>query len=182
MAELLGGQGRVLLLRYQEGSESTRQREEGFLERLAQHPGVQVVSSDQYAGPTRDTAKRASENLLNRYGAEIEGIFTSNESATVGMLLALQDIEKAGTISFVGFDASETLLTALQDGDLQGLVVQNPMRMGYLGVLTMVNHLLGQSVEKRVDTGVTLITAETMVDPAMQELLYPPIDRYLNGQ
>jgi ribose transport system substrate-binding protein len=182
MAELLGGQGRVLLLRYLEGSESTREREEGFLERLAQHPGVQVVASDQYAGPTRDTAKRASENLLNRYGDEIEGIFTPNESATVGMLLALQDIERAGNIAFVGFDASETLVKALQDGDIQGLVVQNPMRMGYLGVQTMVNHLLGRPVEKRVDTGVTVITAETMNDPAVQELLHPPLDRYLNGQ
>jgi ribose transport system substrate-binding protein len=182
MAELLGGEGRVLLLRYQEGSASTREREEGFLERRrSQHPGVQVVTSDQYAGATRETAKRTSENLLNRYGDEIEGIFTPNESSTVGMLLALQDIGKAGNIAFVGFDASETLVNALRDGELQGLVVQNPMRMGYLGVRTMVDHLLGNPVEKRVDTGVTVITTETVDAPAVQELLDPPIERYLDG-
>ena len=45
-----------------------------------------------YAGATRDTAKRASENLLNRFGDEVQGIFTPNESSTAGMLLALQDI------------------------------------------------------------------------------------------
>jgi ribose transport system substrate-binding protein len=182
MAELLGGEGSVLLLRYQEGSASTRDREEGFLEQLrSQHPGVRVVSSDQYAGATRETAKRASENLLNRYGDEIDGIFTPNESSTIGMLLALQDIGRAGNIPFVGFDAVETLVNALRAGQLQGLVVQNPMRMGYLGVRTMVDHLLGNPVEKRVDTGVTVITTETMDAPAVQELLDPPIDRYLDG-
>ena len=31
MAEILGGEGRVILLRYQEGSASTDKREEGFL-------------------------------------------------------------------------------------------------------------------------------------------------------
>jgi ribose transport system substrate-binding protein len=166
-----------------EGSASTREREEGFLEQLAaNYPGVQVISSDQYAGATRDTAKRASENLLNQYGAEIEGIFTPNESATTGMLLALQDIGRAGAVPFVGFDSTEMLVESLQKGELQGLVVQNPMRMGYLGVRTMVEHLQGVAVERLIDTGVTVVTPENMNDPAMQDLLTPPIERYLGGQ
>ena len=94
-----GGKGKVLVLRYQEGSDSTEQREKGFLDKLkSAYPGITVVSSDQYAGATRETAKRASENLLNRFGADLDGIFTANESSTVGMLLALQDIAKAGKI------------------------------------------------------------------------------------
>src|SRR2546430_1024449 len=65
MGQLLGGKGKVLLLRYAEGSASTHEREVGFLEALrAKYPAMEVVSSDQYAGPTRETAKRASENLL----------------------------------------------------------------------------------------------------------------------
>jgi ribose transport system substrate-binding protein len=64
MGRLLDGEGRVLLLRYQEGSASTTAREEGFLARLAEGwPGIEVVSSDQHAGPTRETAKSAAENL-----------------------------------------------------------------------------------------------------------------------
>jgi len=183
MGELLGGEGNVLLLRYMEGSASTREREEGFLEQLsASFPGVRVISSDQYAGATRDTAKRASENLLNRYGLEIEGIFTANESSTTGMLLALQDIGRAGTLPFVGFDSTEMLVDALRKGELQGLVVQNPMRMGYLGVRTMVEHLQGVVVERLIDTGVTVVTPENMDDPAVQDLLAPPIERYLGRQ
>ena len=95
MGEVLKGTGTVLMLRYQEGSAATEERERGFLEELkTTYPGVTVISSDQYAGATRDTAKRTSENLLNRYGDKVNGIFTPNESSTAGMLLALQDIQQ----------------------------------------------------------------------------------------
>jgi ribose transport system substrate-binding protein len=179
LGALLGGKGKVLLLRYAEGSASTHAREEGFLEELRKFPDITLVSSDQYAGPTRETAKRASENLLNRFGADLQGIFTPNESATVGMLLALQDVGRAGKIKLVGFDAGRTLVDALRARQLDGLVVQNPMRMGYLGVKTMVDHLSGRPVERRVDTGVMLVTADNIESAAAKELLNPPLDRYL---
>src|SRR5206468_2595540 len=139
-------------------------------------PGVTLVSSDQYAGATRETAKRASENLLNRFGADVQGIFTPNESSTVGMLLALQDIGKAGRVRFVGFDASQTLLTALRAGQIQGLVAQNPMRMGYLGVKTMVDHLRGRPVSKLVDTGVILVTPQNVDSARVKDVVSPPLD------
>jgi ribose transport system substrate-binding protein len=178
LGELVGGKGNVLLLRYAEGSASTHDREEGFLEQLrARYPDVRVISSDQYAGPTRETAKRASENLLNRYGAEVQGIFTVNETATIGMLLALQDIGRAGQIKFVGFDASQLLVDALRAQQLHGLVVQNPVKMGYLGVKTMVDHLQGKNVEKRIDTGVMLVTPESLDSEEVKALLNPSLQR-----
>jgi len=181
MGALLGGKGKVLLLRYQEGSASTTEREVGFLNRLKEKfPGITLISSDQYAGPTRDTGKRASENLLNRYANDIQGVFCVNESSTHGMLLALQDIGKAGKISFIGFDASQTFIDAIEAGQMHGLVVQNPMNMGYLGVLRMVDHLQGKPVDKRIDTGVWMITKENLSEPATAELLHPPVERYLN--
>lgn len=181
MGELLGGKGKVLLLRYQEGSASTTEREVGFLNRLKQKfPGITLISSDQYAGPTRDTGKRASENLLNRYGNQIQGVFCVNESSTHGMLLALQDVGKAGKISFIGFDASQTFTDAIDAGQMHGLVVQNPLNMGYLGVMRMVDHLQGRPVESRIDTGVWMITKENLKEPATAELLRPPVERYLN--
>lgn len=181
LGQLLGGTGKVLLLRYQEGSASTTDRENGFLARMkAAHPAIQVISSDQYAGPTRDTAKRASENLLNRFGAELQGIFCVNESSTAGMLLALQDIGRAGKVPFVGFDSSQAFIDAVRTDQLQGLVVQNPLNMGYLGVKTIVAHLQDQSVERRVDTGVWLISKENIDTPESQTLLKPPVDEFLN--
>jgi len=180
MGELLGGKGKVLMLRYQEGSASTQQREAGFVNELkAKYPGIELISSEQYAGPTRDTAKRASENLLNRYVNDIQGVFTPNESSTAGMLLALQDIDKAGKLTFVGFDTSQTFIDAMRNKQLHGIVVQNPFNMGYLGVKTMVNKLLGQPLEKRVDTGVLMITPDNLDAAETQELLHPPLDKYL---
>jgi ribose transport system substrate-binding protein len=179
MARLLGGKGKVLLLRYQEGVFSTEQREKGFEEKIRTFPGITLISSNQYAGATRDTAKTATENLLNRYGNEIDGLFTPNESSTAGALLALEDAGKAGRIRFLGFDASDVFVQAMRDGKLHGIVVQNPFRMGELGVKTVVAHLMGKPVDKRVDTGVTLITPANLDTPDAQTLLHPPLAQYL---
>src|SRR4029078_6205701 len=98
LGELLGGKGKVILLRYAEGSASTEEREAGFLQEMkAKYPNIEIISSDQHAGATRDTAKTASENLLNRFGDQVQGIFCPNESTTARMLLALHDHAQAGT-------------------------------------------------------------------------------------
>lgn len=180
MGELLNGKGKVLMLRYMEGSASTQDREAGFTERLKEkYPGIELVSSAQYAGATRDTAKRASENILTTFAEQVQGIFTPNESSTAGMLLALQDINKAGKITFVGFDASDTFIEAMKTKQLQGIVVQNPFNMGYLGVRTMVESLQGTKVGKRIDTGVTMVTLDNLNSPEIQTLLHPPLEQYL---
>jgi ribose transport system substrate-binding protein len=180
MGQLLNGKGKVLVLRYAEGSASTTEREEGFLSQIqSKFPGIELVSTNQYAGATRDTAKRASENLLNQFGDQIQGIFTPNESSTAGMLLALQDIGKAGKVSFVGFDSSQTFIDALNANQLHGIVVQNPFNMGYLGVRTMVENLQGKPVNKKIDTGVMLVTKDNMETPEVKALLHPPLDQYL---
>ena len=180
LGDLLGGKGKVILLRYAEGSASTQEREDGFLQEMKQkYPGVQLISTDQYAGATRDTAKRASENLLNRFGDEVQGIFCPNESTTAGMLSALQDSGKAGKVMFVGFDTSQMFIDAMRAKQLHGIVVQNPFNMGYLGVRTMFESLQGKTVDKRIDTGVTIITPDNLDSAETQTLLHPPLDQYL---
>ena len=181
LGRLLDGTGNVILLRYDVGSASTEEREAGFLEVMQKDfPAIKLISTDQHAGATRDTAKRAAENLLNRFGPGVNGVFTPNESSASGMLLALRDAGLAGgKVKFVGFDASETLKAGLKAGDLQGVVVQNPFRMGYLGVKAVVAVLRGQKVEPVVDTGVAFATRDNMNEAAIAELLSPPIDQYL---
>jgi len=183
LASRLNGRGKVVMLRYQEGSASTMERERGFLEAIAKFPGIQLVSANQYGGATTESAYKASENLLNplKQGGKltIDGIFCPNESTTFGMLRALQDGGLAGTVIFVGFDSSEKLVEALRSGAIHGLILQNPMKMGYLGVKTLVAHLRGETVEKRIDTGVTLVTPENMDDPEIKELLAPDLKPWL---
>ena len=180
LGELLGGKGKVILLRYAEGSASTQDREDGFLQEIKQkYPNIELLSTDQYAGATRDTAKRASENLLNRFGDDVQGIFCPNESTTAGMLSALQDAGKAGKVMFVGFDTSQSFIDAMRAKQLHGIVVQNPFNMGYLGVRTMVDSSQGKTVEKRIDTGVIMITPDNLDAAETQALLHPPLDQYL---
>jgi ribose transport system substrate-binding protein len=182
LGKLLEGKGNVILLRYAVGSASTEAREAGFLETLkSKFPEIKLISSDQYAGATRETAYQASQNLLNRFGREVNGVFCPNEPSTIAMTKALRDIGKAGgQVKMIGFDAGSQSVADMKSGDVQGLVVQNPVRMGYLGVTTLVKHLQGQKVEKRIDTGVVLVTPENMEQPDIKELLNPPLAKYLD--
>jgi ribose transport system substrate-binding protein len=116
MGEVLGGKGKVLMLRYQEGSASTQEREAGFLETIrGTYPGIQVVSSDQYAGPTR-TAKRAAESPEPLRG-QLQGIFLT--VIDYQQPLAPQDMGSANKIKLVGFDESDPT-DALRNGQLRG--------------------------------------------------------------
>jgi len=180
MAGLLGGKGKVLLLRYEQGSASTNERTKGFVERIKQvYHGMEVISPDDYAGTTREAARQASADLVARHAEQIQGIFTTNESSTAGMLMALQSMQKAGKMVLVGFDSSDVYLDAMRYKQLHGLVVQDPFRMGELAVKTIVDHLDGKPVQKRVDTGVTMVTPENMDTPDAKRLLHPPLTEYL---
>ena len=185
MVETLGGSGRVIMLRYQEGSASTMKREQGFMDVMAENPEMNVVSSNQHAGATAELAYQTSENLLARFEAadgslEVDGIYCPNESSAFGMLRALQDAGLTGSVKLIGFDASEQMVRGLENGEFDALVLQDPLNMAYLGVKTMVAHLRGEPTEKRIDTGVTLVISDNMNEPKMQELLRPDVDRWLN--
>jgi len=178
LARLLGGKGNVVVLRYLVGSASNERREEGFLAEMARHSGIRVVSSDQYGGPTVETAMTAAEALLAKFGpGQVQGIFCPNEPMAWGTLRALEAARRAGSVKLVAFDTSDRLLEAMDKGYLDGLVLQDPVRMGYEGVRTVVQHIRGHEVPRRIDTGVVLATPENRGDPEVARLLHPPIDR-----
>jgi len=176
---LLEGRGKIIMMRYQEGSAATAEREAGFLDTIkARFPGFDIISDNQYSGATTESAYRTSENLFNRFTA-FDGIFTPNESSTFGCLRALQDRDMSGKVVHVGFDTSSKLVAALRSGEIQGLSLQNPFNMGYLSVKTAVAHLRGEAVERMIDTGVTLATPENMDDPEVRSLLLHDFSGYL---
>jgi len=175
LGELLQGQGRIFRIRYQAGSASTTDRENGFLETLTKEfPAVKVLVQDQYTGPTTETAYQLAENLLGRF-PDVDGIFCPNESSTFGTLRALQESRLAGKVKFVGFDSSPKLVQGLRDGHLHGLILQNPVKMGYLGVTELVKAIRGEKIPGRVDTGVTLATKENMDSAEIKALLSPDL-------
>jgi ribose transport system substrate-binding protein len=182
MIQLLGGRGKVAVLRYQEGSASTHERESGFLEAVQKVPEIELVSDNQYGGATTETAASASESLLlakNAASGGINGIFTPNESTTFGMLRALENTKLDGKLKFIGFDASDKLVEGVKRGAIDGLVLQNPFNMGYLAVKAMTAKLRGQPVEARTDTGAQLLDRTNLDQPVMQELIRPDLARWL---
>jgi len=181
LGALLHGSGKVILLRIQVGSAAGVEREEGFLEVMRRDfPGIDLISTEEHGGATRDTAFTASENLLGRFGQEVTGIFTPNESTTVGMLLALRESGlNAGKIKFVGFDASGTLVDAVKSGEIQGLVVQDPFMIGYLSVKAIVAVLHGEKTPANVATRLGFVTRENLNDPEIVEMIHPPLDQWL---
>jgi ribose transport system substrate-binding protein len=184
LGEILGGKGKVIMMRYMEGSASTENREAGFLEAMESLPGIEVVSHEQYGGATKAEAQKTSENLLLRFKdgdgkLTVDGIFCPNESTTYGMLQALRRQRLAGSVKFVGFDTSPSLIEGLRQDEIHGLVAQNPMRMGYLGVKTIVEHLRGQKVDSLIDTGVAFIRPEDLEKKEVMDLIAPDLDQWL---
>lgn len=170
LARILGGKGKVVLLRYSEGSESTAEREEGFLSVMKKNPGIEMTVTNRYAGATISQAQDSAMNLIDKI-KDADAVFCPNESSAVGMLFALRQNGLAGHKKFVGFDASATLLQALKKGEIQALVAQNPQQMGYLGVKTAVAALRKQKFDTRIDTGCVLVTKENMDQPEIKTVL-----------
>ena len=184
MGKMLNGKGKVVVLRFVEGSSSTEKRANGFIEGIKEFPGIEVVSDEQYAGATKSTGQQTSENLLLRFRDEngnltFDGVFCTNESSTYGMMMALRRLQLAKTVKFIGFDASDPLIEGLKNGEIQGIIIQNPFKIGYLGVKTMCDVLNGKKVAKRIDTGVSFLTLDNLNDPKIQEIIHPDLDKWL---
>jgi ribose transport system substrate-binding protein len=173
LANLLKGKGKVVLLRHIKGQANTTEREEGFLESLSEYQNIRVIEKDHYAGGTSDEAKKVSKNLLSQL-KEADGVFCPNETSTLGMLYALREANLAGKIEFVGFDAPAPVVEALEKGEISAVIGQDPSRMGFEGVKTMVDHIRGKAIPLNVDIGVHVITRKNLNDPDIQKLLALP--------
>jgi ABC-type sugar transport system substrate-binding protein len=164
----------VILLRYKTGSESTEQREKGFLDTLRkEYPEIHILVDNQYAGTTRDEALSNAQNVLTKYKGRATGIFAVCEPNAAGVLQALRDGGLEGKIKFIAFDSGEALIEGLRKDELHGIVLQDPVKMGYLGVKTMVEHLEGKKVEKRIATGEYVATPENMETADIKKVLNP---------
>lgn len=166
----------IVLLRYDLGHASTDARERGFLAALEER-GLSgaLLSDNQYASSTRESAQMKSEALLNQYRDQVNAVFCPNESSVYGMLQALRRTGLLGKVFLVGFDATPALVEALRQEELHGLVLQDPVRMGYLGVMHAVGILQGTVPEKRIDTGAWVATAQNMDEPEIKQRLSPDL-------
>ncbi|HPZ84396.1 MAG TPA: substrate-binding domain-containing protein, partial [Thermogutta sp.] len=179
LAELLGEKkGRVMVLRFVQGTGSTEARAEGFIE-TAKAAGFEIVADpypeDATVAGCKKTAANTLEGFVKNNELQLDGIFACNDRSTLGMLAALDDLRKSGVkvnAKFIGFDFTPRLVEAIQQGDIDALIAQNPRKMGRLAVETLVSYLRGQQVPKYIDTGVEVVTRSRLEsDPAIRQLV-----------
>jgi len=170
MGKILGGKGKIVVVKYAPGSASTMKREDGFINTIEKEfPEIEIVDS-KYGLDTVETSLQAAEDLLTK-NVELDGIFACNESTSVGTLRALQSQRRAGKMKMIGFDAGGLLIEGVKAGIVDSLVVQNPYKMGYEGVRVLIATLDGKKVDMRVDTGVMLVTKDNLETPEIRALL-----------
>jgi ribose transport system substrate-binding protein len=169
MGEILGGKGNVIVLKYVPGSASTTDRENGFIDTIQKEfPGIKIVDS-KYGQDTVETALQAAEDMLTK-NQNVQGFYACNAPTAVAALQALQT-QKRSEIKMVGFDAEKALIDGLKAGQIDALIVQNPFKMGYEGVKAVAMSIKGQPVEKKIDTGVEVVTKPALEKPEIKTLL-----------
>jgi ribose transport system substrate-binding protein len=170
---------RLVLFRYAVGSQATEEREKGFEDTVNKEcPDVVWVSTNKYAGTTRDSAMREAGPLIHQYGDKMDAIFAPNESSASGAIDVLRSQQLNKKILVMAFDASKPLLQSIRDGDAVGSILQDPYRMGYLSTWCCVRYILGEDVNAgRTDldlgTGETVVTRENVDDEKTLGLFDP---------
>ncbi len=178
LARLIGGKGTVGVILHAPGSYSTMDREQGFQDLIArEYPRIKIVAQ-QYgmADPARSRA--AAENILTAY-PRLDALFASTEPSSAGATLAIKARGLAGKMKFVAFDSSENMIQDLKSGAIDAMVVQDPFRIGYEAVQTLVDKLNGKQPPKRMDLSAQLIRREDLERAEVQQLLFPGIRTHL---
>jgi ribose transport system substrate-binding protein len=158
LVDRLAGKGEVALISGVPGNESQDARAQGFIDAVAQVPGLKLVAQ-QPANSERSLGLTVMENILTAH-PDVKGVFATNDQMALGAMEALDARGLRGKVAIVGFDATKEAVQATVDGKLAGSVAQNPRAMGEKGVEAALAALDGRPVEKRIDTGTELVTKE----------------------
>jgi len=174
LARILGGKGNIVILRYRaDQSNNITNREEGFLEAIAKFKNIHVIEMNHFVSGTVNEARDESMKIADKL-READGVFCSYEQSTMGMLLALQKLNLAGKINFVGFDTPAPAIEALKKGEISALIAQDPARMGYICIKTIVDKIRGKKIDLNVDVNVHVVTRGNINNPDIQKVLALP--------
>ena len=168
MVKALKGKGRVAVLRFSKDVTTTTSRANGFIKEAVKG-GLEIVV-DEYLGTMVGDARRKTLKILKKAG-NVDGIFTPNESTTMGTIASLRELNMAGKVIHIGFDSSEFMIKALKSNHMYGFVVQRPFEMGYQGVHTVYQAIQGKGVKNKIDTRVVFVNRENLTNTKIKEML-----------
>jgi ribose transport system substrate-binding protein len=179
LARLTGGEGDVALLMHAPGSQSTMDREKGFEDTLAKEfPKLRIVAR-QFGQSDRAKSRAVAENFLAG-NPKLKGIFASAEPGSIGAALAVKARSLEGKVKLVTFDSSDTLIEHLREGVIQTMIVQDPFKIGYESVRTLVDKLAGKTPPKRMDLSAAIVHKEDLDRPETRKLLFPDVRKIVS--
>lgn len=158
IVKALGGTGKVAVIRGILGVATHEERVAGFEDAIREAPGIELVAM-QPANSERPLGMTVMENILTSH-LELNAVFVTNDQMALGAMEAIAARHLNGKVLLVGFDAGQEAVRAVKAGRMSAVVAQHPYEMGRQGVEAAVRLLNGETVEKRIDTGTTLITRE----------------------
>lgn len=168
VSEQLGGTGRIAMIGFPNVT-STLQREQGFLEELKSHPGIELVANSGEA-LERSTALTAAETILQG-NPDIDAIFGVNESGALGALSAATASGK--NILILGVDATPDILDAIKNETaVKATIAQDPYKMGYQAVEAAVNLLEGKTQERVIPVEIELVDQSNVDNIIEREAQY----------
>ncbi len=176
LGKLLHGKGKIVMVKTVPGGASTTAREDGFRHELNElYPNIKILD-ERYGMASIAQSLNVTENMLTAH-PDLDGMFCSNESGTAGAAQALKG--RRSKITLVGFDSSPTLLSLMQEGWINSLVIQDPFRMGETAFTEAVDALRGEKTPKKIFLPPHLLDLGNLHDPAIQQQLYPDLKKYL---
>jgi ribose transport system substrate-binding protein len=146
---------KVILLDGAPGNPTMTDRCDGA-KQVLEAAGV-VIAARQPAYSDREKAYTVTQNILQST-PDVAGVFAGNDEEALGALRALKQAGKS--VPVIGVDANADNLKAILAGDLYGSIAQGNYDMGRLGIEKALEAIAGKTIEKRIDSGATLITKD----------------------
>jgi ribose transport system substrate-binding protein len=162
MATLVPKGGKVITFDFAPTNDNGQTRQKGFEDR-AKELGLDVLPEQPLPALSLDAGRQAMEDLLVSE-PDIKGVFSFNQLVIQGAYQALEQQGKTDDVALVGFDLDPVSYKMVADGKIDALVVQDPYRMGYDGMNTVLTFLTGGEVEEFIGLGTTLLTKENVAD------------------
>jgi ribose transport system substrate-binding protein len=174
LIENVGKNSKVAILSIVKGSESAIEREKGIMSVLSNYPDVKLVAKE-YTNSNESTAESLTKSIIAMNNS-LNGIVALNSAAALGASRALDELGLSGKVKLISFDSTILELQCLEKGVIQATVVQNPFKMGYLGVQYAAMAARGSKVPKVVNMDLKLIDKYNLYNPENQRFVFPFIE------
>jgi len=156
MTQALNGKGMIVELEGTENSSAAVERGKGFNRAMSKATEIEIIARES-ADFNQAKGKVVFASMLADH-PQIDGVFAHNDDMILGALAAAREAGREKDIVFVGFDAVEDAVKALQAGDLAATVAQQPAEIGRISIQSAAKHLKGESLPNFIPVDLALIT------------------------